>query len=99
VLEIFTFLQMGGDFERVTLVPFALDSSALRDLRAAFCTFDVVNATCFKEEVRAHRVWQFIAQHSSVVPPMWGVMMSTPVQRARLHNVTYCRWYALRDPC
>ena len=49
VMEIFVFLQMGGDPQRVSAL--ALPG---RDVMAALAHFDASKATCFKPEDRQH---------------------------------------------
>ena len=49
VLEIFTFLRMGGDLDRVTFIPLG----DVEDVQKAFHDFNAANATCFIEEVLA----------------------------------------------
>merc|ERR1711935_1018759 len=49
VMELFVWIQMGGDLERVSAI--ALPG---RDVHAALATFDAAKATCFKPEDRQH---------------------------------------------
>ena len=48
-MELFVFLQMGGDLQRVSAI--ALPG---RNVHAALATFDAAKATCFKAEDRQH---------------------------------------------
>ena len=52
-LELFTWMQMGGGVERVTLLPINAEDSTIRgQLRERSAKFTVQRAQCFKEEER-----------------------------------------------
>lgn len=50
IIEVFTFLKMGGSIDRITLIPIDVDEK--KDVKTLFDDVDVSTSRCYKEDDR-----------------------------------------------